>query len=101
VRNEILKSVFFILLVAAFVLAMNAYRGVPNPVVIVLVLFILFNYLTNKTVFAAASTRSAATRWPHASRASTSSGSLVVFAINGVMAAIAGIFLTSRLTRRP
>jgi len=29
---------------------MNAYRG-AQPVVIVLVLFIVFNYLTNRTVF--------------------------------------------------
>ena len=98
VRNEILKSAFFILLVAAFVLTMNAYRGVPNPVVIVLVLFIVFNYLTNKTVFGrriyAIGGNKMASRL---AGINIKRVTLVVFAINGVMAAIAGIFLTSRL----
>ena len=98
VRNEILKSAFFILLVAAFVLTMNAYRGVPNPVVIVLVLFIIFNYLTNKTVFGrriyAIGGNKMASRL---AGINIKRVTLLVFAINGVMAAIAGIFLTSRL----
>jgi D-xylose transport system permease protein len=98
VRNEILKSAFFILLVAAFVFTMNAYRGVPNPVVIVLVLFIVFNYLTNKTVFGrriyAIGGNKMASRL---AGINIKRVTLIVFAINGVMAAIAGIFLTSRL----
>jgi D-xylose transport system permease protein len=98
VRNEILKSAFFILLIAAFVFTMNAYRGMPNPVVIVLVLFIIFNYLTNRTVFGrriyAIGGNKMASRL---AGINIKRVTLVVFAINGVMASIAGIFLTSRL----
>ena len=97
-RNEILKSLFFILLIAAFVYIMTSYRGVPNPVVIVLVLFVIFNYLTNKTVFGrriyAIGGNKMASRL---SGINIKKVTLAVFAINGVMAAIAGIFLTSRL----
>lgn len=98
VRNELLKSAFFILLIAAFVFTMNAYRGVPNPVVIVLVLFIIFNYLSSRTVFGrriyAIGGNKMASRL---AGINIKRVTLIVFAINGVMAAIAGIFLTSRL----
>lgn len=97
-RNEILKSLFFILLIAAFVYIMSSYRGIPNPVVIVLVLFVVFNYLTNKTVFGrriyAIGGNKMASRL---SGINIKKVTLAVFAINGIMAAIAGIFLTSRL----
>ena len=97
-RNEILKSAFFTVLIAAFVFTMNSYRGVPNPVVIVLVLFVVFNYISARTVFGRRIYAIGGNRM-----ASRLAGinikrvTLLVFAINGVMAAIAGIFLTSRL----
>jgi D-xylose transport system permease protein len=97
-RNEIVKSVLFTLLVALFVFIMNTYRGVPNPVVIVLVLFIIFSYLSNRTVFGRRIYAIGGNKM-----ASRLSGidirkiTLIVFGINGLMAAIAGIFLTSRL----
>jgi D-xylose transport system permease protein len=97
-RNEVLKSVFFTLLIVVFVALMSSYRGVPNPVVIVLVLFVLFAYLSNRTVFGRRIYAIGGNKM-----ASRLSGidikkiTLVVFGINGAMAAIAGIFLTSRL----
>jgi D-xylose transport system permease protein len=97
-RTEILKSAFFILLIAAFVFTMNAYRGVPNPVVNVLVLFIIFNYLSTRTVFGRRIYAIGGNKM--ASRLAGINIKRVtpaVFAINGVMAAIAGILLTSRL----
>jgi D-xylose transport system permease protein len=97
-RNEVLKSVFFTLLIVAFVATMNKYRGVPNPVLIVLVLFIVFNYMTNKTVFGrriyAIGGNKMASRLSGINIKRTT---LIVFGINGVMAATAGIFLASRL----
>ena len=98
VRNEIVKSALFTALVALFVFVMNSYHGVPNPVVIVLVLFVIFNYVTNRTVFGRRIYAIGGNRM-----ASRLSGinirriTLIVFGINGLMAAIAGIFLTSRL----
>jgi D-xylose transport system permease protein len=98
VRNEIFRSLFFVVLIAAFVFTLNTYRGVPNPVVIVLVLFLIFNYVTTKTVFGrriyAIGGNKMASRL---SGINIKKVTLTVFAINGVMAAIAGIFLTSRL----
>ena len=97
-RTEVAKSVFFTLLIVVFVVVMNAYRGVPNPVVIVLVLLVLFSYLSNKTVFGRRIYAIGGNKM-----ASRLSGidirkiTLIVFGINGAMAAIAGIFLTSRL----
>jgi D-xylose transport system permease protein len=97
-RNEIVKSVLFTMLIALFVFIMNTYRGVPNPVVIVLVLFVIFSYLSNRTVFGRRIYAIGGNKM-----ASRLSGidikkiTLIVFGINGLMAAIAGIFLTSRL----
>ena len=97
-RVELLKSAGFSALIMLFVLMMNAYHGVPNPVIILLVLFAIFNYVSGKTVFG---------RRIYAiggnSMASRLAGidikriTLIVFALNGLMCAIAGIFLTSRL----
>ncbi len=97
-RTEVLKSIFFCLLIVAFVVIMNAYHGVPNPVLIVLVLFVIFSYVSNKTVFgrriyAIGGNKMAARLAGIDIRRTT----LIVFTLNGVMAAIAGIFLTSRL----
>jgi D-xylose transport system permease protein len=96
--SEILKSVFFSLLIAGFVFVMTVYRGVPNPVVIVLVLFVIFGYVSNKTVFGrriyAIGGNKVASRLSGIDIKKTT---LIVFALNGLMAAIAGVFLTSRL----
>jgi D-xylose transport system permease protein len=100
--SEILKSIFFAALVIVFVFMMNAYRGVPNPVVIVLVLFVLFNYVTNKTVFGRRIYGIGGNKM--ASRLSginIKKTTLVVFGINGLMAAIGGMFLASRLDSAP
>ena len=96
--SEILKSVFFSLLIVVFVFVMTLYRGVPNPVVIVLVLFVIFAYMSNKTVFGrriyAIGGNKVASRLSGIDIKKTT---LIVFGLNGLMAAIAGVFLTSRL----
>jgi D-xylose transport system permease protein len=97
-RSDILKSVFFSLLIVVFVVVMNAYHGVPNPVLIVLVLFVIFTFVTTRTVFGrriyAIGGNKMASRLAGIDIRRTS---LIVFTLNGLMAAIAGIFLTSRL----
>ena len=101
-RSEIVKSIFFSALVVVFVFMMNAYHGVPNPVVIVLVLFILFNYVTNNTVFGRRIYGIGGNKM--ASRLSginIKKSTLIVFGINGLMAAIGGMFLASRLDSAP
>jgi len=97
-RFELMKSVSFAALIILFVLVMNAYHGVPNPVIILLVLFAIFNYISGKTVFGrriyAIGGNSMASRL---AGINIKKITLVVFALNGLMCAIAGIFLTSRL----
>lgn len=96
--NPVIKSVIFAILVTGFVLLMNAYNGIPNPVIILAVLFIIFNYISNRTVlgrriYAIGGNKTAS----RLAGINIKTITLIVFAINGVMAAIAGIFLASRL----
>ena len=101
-RGEILKSIAFTVLIIGFVFLMNSYHGVPNPVVIVLVLFVVFNYMSNKTVFGRRIYAIGGNKM--ASRLSgidIKKATLIVFCINGLMAAIGGMFLASRLDSAP
>ena len=70
----------------------------PNPVVIVLVLFVIFSYVSNKTVFGrriyAIGGNKVASRLSGIDIKKIDAHRL---RLNGLMAAIAGIFLTSRL----
>jgi len=92
------RCLIFVVLIALFVFVMNQYHGIPNPVIILLVFFIIFNYISTKTMFGrriyAIGGNKTASRL---AGIDTKLITMIVFAINGVMAAIAGIFLTSRL----
>ena len=95
---EIIKSIVTVGLVALFVIWLNRYKGVPVSTFIVLALFVVFYFIANKTVFG---------RHIYAiggnSKASSLAGinikrtTLLVFALNGFICSIAGIYLTSRL----
>jgi D-xylose transport system permease protein len=95
---EIIKSVIFAILIVVFVLMLNSYHGIPNPVIILVILFLIFNFISNKTVFGrriyAIGGNKIASRLSGINIRKTT---LIVFAINGLMCAIAGIYLTSRL----
>jgi len=96
--NWILKSIVFSVLIIIFVLTMNDYNGIPNPVIILVFLFIIFNFMSNRTVFGRRVYAIGGNKI-----ASILSGinvkkiTLIIFALNGLLAAIAGIYLTSRL----
>jgi ABC-type xylose transport system, permease component len=96
--NPWLICILFGVLVAVFVWAMNAYQGIPIPVIILMVLAVIFYYISTKTIFGrriyAIGGNVTASRL---AGINTKSITLRVFAINGFMAALAGIFLTSRL----
>lgn len=96
---EILKSIVSVVLVGAFVIAMNNYQGVPVPLVGLLILFLIFNFITKNTVFgrhiyAIGGNNEAAKM----SGVNIKKTTIMVFVLNGLMAAIAGILLTSRLS---
>ena len=96
--NPLLMCIVFSALIAVFVLTMNAYHGIPNPVIIMMLLFVLFHYISTKTIFGrriyAIGGNKMASRL---AGINTKTITLTVFAVNGVLAATAGIFLTSRL----
>ncbi len=98
-NREILKSIVVAALVLLFVFVMNAYHGVPNPVLLLLFLFVIFNYVATRTVFGrriyAIGGNSLASRLAGIDIRKIT---FQVFVINGFMAALAGIYLTSRLS---
>jgi D-xylose transport system permease protein len=97
-ENIILRIIIFSVLIVGFVFWVNAYNGIPNPVALMVVFFIVFNYVTTNTVFGrrlfAIGGNQSASRL---AGINIKRQTLIVFAINGLMAAIAGIVLSSRL----
>ncbi|TDO93881.1 xylose ABC transporter membrane protein [Halanaerobium saccharolyticum] len=98
-KFEILKIAVSVILLVVFILVFNAYRGIPIPLMVLTIFLAIFSFITNKTTFG---------RYIYAiggnSDAAKLSGidikkiTLTVFMLNGLMAAIGGIFLTSRLS---
>ena len=95
---EILKIIIFISLIMLLIFVFNSYNGFPFPFLITIVLLAFFTYLSQNTVFG---------RYVYAiggnKQAAILSGinikkiTIIVFALNGVLASLGGIFLTSRL----
>lgn len=95
---DILKMTFLIILVGLFVFILNLYQGVPLSVLILLILALIFSYISSKTVFgrrvyAIGGNVEAA----KLSGIDVKKITLILFAINGLLAAFAGILLTSTL----
>jgi D-xylose transport system permease protein len=97
-KLEISKIVFSVVLLISFVMILNAYRGIPIPLLVLTLFLAIFIFITNKTTFG----RHIYAIGGNADAAKLSGIdikkiTLVVFMINGLMASIGGIFLTSRL----
>ncbi|MFC0215076.1 sugar ABC transporter permease [Paenibacillus chartarius] len=96
---DLLKAVGLSLLVVAFVLVVNSYKGIPFPIIFVAVLAVLFSLLSTKTTFG---------RHIYAIggniEAARMSGihiklkTMMVFVFSGLLASVASIVLTSRLS---
>ncbi|HHW00360.1 MAG TPA: sugar ABC transporter permease [Clostridiaceae bacterium] len=98
VYQSILKVCLFSILIIGFVLVMNNYEGIPIPVIIVLCLTLIFNFIATKTkfgrcVYAIGGNPEAAML----SGIDNKRYTLLVFIISGFLSAIAGIILTGRL----
>lgn len=96
---DILKVVFYGLLIAAFVLTMNSYKGIPFPIIFVIVLAILFSFLANSTsfgrhVYAIGGNADAA----RLSGINIKYKTMLLFVLMGALSAIAALVLTARLT---
>ena len=86
------------LLILAFVAIMNSYRGIPVPVLLMLILVAVFTFIAEKTTFG----RSIYAIGGNIEAAKFSGlnvrrNLITVYILNGLMAAIAGIILSARL----
>lgn len=92
------KIVFLSAVTLLFIVVMNSYRGIPVPVMILFVLMAAFTFLSQMTKFGrnvySIGGNSAAARF---AGINVKKHLLVVYVLNGVMAAIAGIILGARL----
>jgi D-xylose transport system permease protein len=92
------KLVLICGLISVFVILMNLYRGIPIPVFLMLMFVLLFSFIAEKTKFGrsiyAIGGNEQAAKY---SGIKVKKVVLTVFALNGLMAAIAGIVLSARL----
>ena len=86
------------LVIAGFVTALNEYEGIPVPVLIVLLILGAFSFVANNTVFGrriyAVGSNLEATRF---SGVNTRFVKMALFALMGLMCALAGLTTTARL----
>lgn len=96
--TELIKSLIYVALVVGFVLIMNAYKGVPRAVYLIGILFVIFFVLTKETPFGrrlfAIGGNKAASKLVGIDVKKTT---LIIFGIEGLIAAICAIFLCARL----
>ncbi|MGI6779065.1 MAG: sugar ABC transporter permease [Acetivibrionales bacterium] len=94
----IIKWITTSALIIIFTLIMNDYRGIPVPVLLMLALVVIFTFIAEKTTFGrsiyAIGGNIEAAKY---SGINVSRNILIVYALNGLMAAIAGIVLSARL----
>ncbi len=92
---DISKAAFFSALIIIFVLIMNSYRGVPNPVLLMAVVALIFTYITNNTKLGryayALGGNKEATRL---SGIDTKKNIFTIFVLMGALCGVAGIVLT-------
>jgi D-xylose transport system permease protein len=92
---DLIKAGLFSALVVAFVYLMNQYRGIPNPVLLMAVVALIFTYLTNNTKFGrysyALGGNKEATRL---SGVNIKANVFYVFVLMGMLTGVAGIVLT-------
>ncbi|WP_082865757.1 sugar ABC transporter permease [Paenibacillus crassostreae] len=95
---DIIKVSVLALLVVSFVVVMNNYKGIPFPIIFVIVLAIIFYIISTKTTFGrhiyaiGGNIEAARLSGIHIKRKT-----MLIFVFNGLLASIAAIVLTSRL----
>ncbi|MDT6941415.1 sugar ABC transporter permease [Brucella pseudogrignonensis] len=95
---EIARLVGTGILILGFILVLNSYQGVPFPVLVLLVILGVFTIISRQTVFGrhiyAVGSNLEATRF---SGVNVNFVKMAVFALMGLMAAVAGLTTTARL----
>jgi D-xylose transport system permease protein len=94
----ILVNVLYCALIMAVALILNDYRGMPVPVLIMLALVVIFTFVAEKTTFGR-SIYAMGGNFEAAfySGIKVKKNLVIVFMLNGLLAAIAGIILSARL----
>jgi D-xylose transport system permease protein len=95
---EIAKIAFAAVVIGLLIIILNSYQGFPVPVLILAIMAVAFSYVLTKTVFgrrvyAIGGNAEAA----KLSGINVTKMTLSIFAINGLLVAIAGVLLCSRL----
>ncbi|MBZ4683931.1 MAG: inner-rane translocator [Fusobacteriales bacterium] len=94
----LLKLISFILMIIIFIFILNSYAGIPTPVFITIILIGIFSYILNETVLGrvvyAIGSNIEAVKY---SGINVNKYKLYIFFINGILVAIGGLILTSRL----
>jgi D-xylose transport system permease protein len=98
-KIDLLKMAGASLLVIAFVLVVNSYKGIPFPIIFVIVLALIFSFIATRTtlgrhIYAIGGNLEAA----RLSGINIKAKTLVVFLFSGLLGAIASLVLTSRLS---
>ncbi len=93
--RDLIKAVVISALIAFFIFIMNSYRGIPNPVLLMAAVALVFTYLANNTKFGrytyALGGNKEATRL---SGINTNRVVFTTFLLMGLLAGISGIVLT-------
>ncbi|MCE5285999.1 MAG: sugar ABC transporter permease [Pelosinus sp.] len=92
------KIAFAAVIIGAFIMILNAYQGLPMPVLILAILAAIVAYILNKTIFGRRVYAIGGN--PEAAKLSginVSKMTMGLFAINGFLVSVAGILLCSRL----
>ncbi len=92
------KNLLFCLIIVGVAAILNNYKGLPVPVLIMIILVLVFTFVAEKTTFGrsiyAMGGNYEATMY---SGIKVKRNLVIVFMLNGLMAAIAGIILSARL----
>lgn len=92
---DLAQTLFFSTIIMAFVYLMNSYRGIPNPVLLMVVVALVFTYITGNTRLGryayALGGNAEATRL---SGVNTRANVFQVFVLMGLLAGVSGIVLT-------
>jgi len=95
---DIVKVSVLAVLVVSFIIVMNNYKGIPFPIIFVIVLAVIFYFLSTKTTFGrhiyAIGGNIEAARL---SGINIKRKTMLIFVLSGLLASIASIVLTSRL----
>lgn len=92
---ELMRTAFLAAMIFAFVFIMNSYRGIPNPVLLLVLVALIFTYITDNTrlgrhAYALGGNREAA----RLSGVNVKANVFAIFILMGLLCGVSGIVLT-------